>query len=160
MSPDDCSSCQRGVLINLNKRIKSDQHQQSKEFIMSTEEDPRFMETYLEHALNVIDHAKHIPKGLFKEAKGVMLISAKEGGFLISSTSGTGVLVAHNDDGSWGAPMALHLNGFGVGAVFGYANQDIVVIMNHFSMNRLLEGRGETRLGLDVGFACGAYLKY
>lgn len=123
---------------------------------MGTTEDPRFMESYLENALSVIDHAKRIPKALFKAAKGVMLISAREGGFLVSATSGSGVLISHNKDGSWGnTPMAIHVNGYGGGAVFGYANQDIVVIMNHFSMNRLLEGRGETRLGLEVGFACG-----
>jgi hypothetical protein len=152
---------------------------------MGTESDPRFIEQYLEHALSVIDHAKHIPKGLFKQAKGVMLLSAQEGGFLVSATSGSGVLISHNDDGSWGAPMAMHLNGFGGGAVFGYANQgtlgefvdvslseptscthtnvvlvlptsiEIVIIMNHFAMNLLLQGRGETRLGLDAGFTCG-----
>jgi lipid-binding SYLF domain-containing protein len=122
---------------------------------MSTEEDPRFMESYLQHAMNVIDNAKHIPKVFFKEAKGVMLISAREGGFLVSNTSGTGVLVPHNKDGTWGMPMAVHLEGFGIGAVFGYANKDIIVIMNHFAMNRLLEGRGQTKLGVDMGFACG-----
>jgi len=58
---------------------------------MST--DIRFMETYLEQALQVLDNAKHIPKGFFKESKGVMLISACEGGFLVSATNGTGVLV-------------------------------------------------------------------
>lgn len=120
-----------------------------------TEEEPRFMETYLEHALKVIDHAKHIPKGLFKQSKGVMLITAREGAFLVSNTSGNGVLLAHNEDGSWGAPMAVHLNAFGLGATFGYANHDIVIIMNHFAMNRLLDGRGETRLGVEAGFVCG-----
>jgi hypothetical protein len=125
---------------------------------MSTEEDPRFMESYLQHAMNVIDNAKHIPKVFFKEAKGVMLISAREGGFLVSNTSGTGVLVPHNKDGTWGMPMAVHLEGFGIGAVFGYANKDIIVIMNHFAMNRLLEGRGQTKLGVDMGFACGKCL--
>lgn len=120
-------------------------------------EDPRFMETYLENAISVIDHAKYIPKGLFKLCKGVMLITAREGAFLVSSTSGSGVLISHNDDGSWGAPMAIHLSAFGGGATFGYAKQDIVVIMNHFAMDRLLEGRGETSLGLSAGFACGKF---
>jgi len=120
---------------------------------MST--DIRFIETYLKQALQVLDHAKHIPKGFFKESKGVMLISASEGGFLVSATNGAGVLVPHMEDGTWGMPLAIHLNAFGLGATFGYANQDIVVIMNHFAMNRLLEGRGETKLGLYVGFTCG-----
>ena len=86
-----------------------------------------------------------------------MLISAREGAFLISSTNGSGVLISHNKDGSWGAPMAVHLNGFGAGATFGYANQDIVIIMNHFAMDRLLSGNGETRLGLEAGFTCGTH---
>jgi lipid-binding SYLF domain-containing protein len=125
---------------------------------MSTEESPRFMENYLQHGLNVLDDAKHIPKVFFKEAKGVMLISAHEGGFLVSNTSGTGVLIPHKEDGTWGMPMAVHLEGYAIGAVFGYANKNVVVIMNHFAMNRLLEGRGQTKLGVDVGFACGKSL--
>lgn len=120
-------------------------------------EDPKFMETYLEHALNVIDHAKLIPKVMFKQCKGVMLITAREGAFLVSNTNGSGVLIPHKEDGTWGLPMAVHLNAYGLGATFGYANQDIVIIMNHFNMERLLEGRGETRLGLEAGFACGTW---
>lgn len=122
-----------------------------------TDPDPKFIEGFLENAIAVIDHAKFIPKMMFKQCRGVMLITAREGAFLVSNTNGSGVMISHNDDGSWGMPMAMKLNAFGVGATFGYAKQDIVIIMNHFSMDRLLAGRGETSLGLDAGFAIGEY---
>jgi lipid-binding SYLF domain-containing protein len=72
----------------------------------------------------------------------------------IAGGDGAGVLLAHKE-GNWSDPVAVHLVKMGAGATFGLANRDTVVVLNHFAMKRLLEGKEKVSLGEDIGAAAG-----
>lgn len=104
--------------------------------------------------LQVLDHAGNIPKKLIKACAGILLLKAQEAGFGVSAQGGNGVALAHKD-GKWSNPVCVNIISGGVGAVFGYANKSVVVLLNQFTMNRLLEGNGSIDIGVDAGFAVG-----
>ena len=73
---------------------------------------------------------------------------------VLSCQGGSGVALAHKD-GKWSNPIAVNIISVGGGAVFGYANKCVIILLNHFAMNRLLEGSGSISIGVDAGFAVG-----
>lgn len=54
-------------------------------------------------------------------------------------------------DGKWSNPVAVNILSVGGGAVFGYANKCVIILMNHFAMDRLMKGNGTISLGVDAG---------
>jgi lipid-binding SYLF domain-containing protein len=67
---------------------------------------------------------------------------------------GNGVALQHKD-GKWSNPVAVNILSVGGGAVFGYANKCVIVLLNHFAMDRLLKRNGSIAIGVDAGFAVG-----
>lgn len=65
-----------------------------------------------------------------------------------------GVALQHKD-GKWSNPVAVNILSVGGGAVFGYANKTVIVLLNHFAMDRLLKGNGSIAIGVDAEFAVG-----
>lgn len=115
--------------------------------------DANALDKYIEAASHVVDNAK-VPKVLFTGCGGLLLIESKEIGFALSGGGGAGVLMTHID-GRWSNPVAIDLVKAGAGAVFGYADRDTVVILNHFAMKRFLEGKVKLNLAEDIGAAAG-----
>ena len=116
------------------------------------------METHLDSANKVLDSVamKHIPAKILKDCKGVALVNAVEFAFFISGGGGGGVLVKHNDDGSWGAPSAIHIDFAGLGANVGVTNKKYIVLvpMTENALKKLADG-DKTNLGAEIGIACG-----
>lgn len=81
-------------------------------------------------------------------------MEAGEGGIVISMQGGNGVALQHKD-GKWSNPIAVNILSVGGGAVFGYANKHVIVLLNHFAMDQLLKGKGSMSIGVDAGFAVG-----
>lgn len=104
--------------------------------------------------VQALGHGKKIPKKPVKACAGVLLLTAGEGGFALSAQGGNGVMIKHKD-GKWSNPVAVNILSLGGGAVFGYANKCIIVLLNHFAMDRLLKGDGSISIGVDAGFAIG-----
>jgi len=124
------------------------------------EHNPDDMEGFIEIGLKVLDLVadKKIPKAMFKNCAGIVLLSAEEGGLFISSQGGSGVALFHNTtDGKWSNPLAVNHISVGAGLVFGYAHKELVAFLNHFAMKKLLEGDGSLDIGVDAGFAVGQY---
>lgn len=82
------------------------------------------------------------------------MVEASEGGLVVSAQGGNGVALQHKD-GKWSNPVAVNILSVGGGAVFGYANKCVIMLLNHFAMDRLLKGNGSMSIGVDAGFAIG-----
>lgn len=122
---------------------------------MSTQH-PKEMEGYVAAATHVLDSVqKLVPKFALKSCGGVILISSQEFGIAVSIQTGNGVLLAHNN-GEWSPPVAVTLGSMGFGATFGMARRDVCIVLNHFSMKKLIENeRGHLEFGADLGFCLG-----
>ena len=59
-----------------------------------------------------------IPGLVWKHCKGVAIITVSQIGFVFSMSDGDGVVIKHNDDGTWGPPSAIMLSAFHAGAIF------------------------------------------
>eukprot|EP00544_Gedaniella_sp_CCMP2646_P000096 CAMPEP_0202507482 /NCGR_PEP_ID=MMETSP1361-20130828/51748_1 /ASSEMBLY_ACC=CAM_ASM_000849 /TAXON_ID=210615 /ORGANISM="Staurosira complex sp., Strain CCMP2646" /LENGTH=333 /DNA_ID=CAMNT_0049141609 /DNA_START=1174 /DNA_END=2170 /DNA_ORIENTATION=- len=112
---------------------------------------------FLEAGLKALEHGSKIPKALIKACAGVCLLEAGEGSLVVSMQGGNGVALQHKD-GKWSNPVAVNILSVGGGAVFGYANKCVIVLLNHFAMDRLLNGNGSIAIGVDAGFAVGIVL--
>ena len=92
------------------------------------------MEGMIWNANHVLDSAldpktNGIPRDLFKQCKGIVLLSVIEAGFCFSGNVGTGVVMARADDGSWSPPSAVGLAGVGFGFMFGAETKDILILI-------------------------------
>mmetsp|Transcript_12996 Transcript_12996/g.27607 ORF Transcript_12996/g.27607 Transcript_12996/m.27607 type:complete len:246 (+) Transcript_12996:108-845(+) len=99
------------------------------------------MEGMIYNANNVLDQAlspdtEGIPRGVFQNCKGIVLLSVIEAGFILSGNVGTGVIIAHNTTTntatnttteSWSPPVALALGGIGCGIVAGAEKKDLIL---------------------------------
>lgn len=117
-------------------------------------ENPKAFDDYLKAANHVLDNTKGIPKVAFTGCAGLLLVEAHEIGFALSGGGGAGVLVGHKH-GKWSSPVAINVVKAGAGAVFGYADRDTVVVLNHFAMKRFLDGSVKLSLAEDIGAAAG-----
>lgn len=69
-----------------------------------------------------------LPKNLFEECLGIVLISIVEVGFIFSGNVGAGVVLLKNADGSFNEspPCAVGLTGMGFGILAGASVKDVV----------------------------------
>lgn len=70
-----------------------------------------------------------VPKGLFKKAKGIVIISSFEAGVLFGGHSGKGIIIAKDENGNWSPPSAIGLTGFGCGPLIGASWKDTVIFL-------------------------------
>ena len=70
-----------------------------------------------------------VPRVLFRDCKGLVLLSVIEAGFIFSGSVGTGVILTQNDMGEWSAPSALGLTGVGFGVLAGAEVKDILILL-------------------------------
>uniref|UniRef100_A0A6U6CC08 Ysc84 actin-binding domain-containing protein n=1 Tax=Odontella aurita TaxID=265563 RepID=A0A6U6CC08_9STRA len=95
-----------------------------------------------------------VPRDLFAQCAGIVLISVVEVGFIFSGNVGTGVIVARNEDGTWSAPSACGLGGIGFGLLFGAEAKDILIIIDDYNLNTFAAG-GQIKLGGEMGLTIG-----
>jgi len=104
-------------------------------------------------AVHVMDNV-HVPQPCFFGCGGIILIKAKEAGFGFSSTGGGGLIFRRNG-AEWSNPAACKLSSVGVGAVVGYADKDMVIVLNPFAMNRFMTSNFKLDISVDLGAAIG-----
>ncbi len=104
-----------------------------------------------------IARADTIPPHLLAEAQGVAIIpNVVKAGALVDGRFGRGVLLVHQPDGSWSQPIFITLNGVGVGLEAGVEASDIVLVFkSEQSLERILKGKGQLKLGSDAAVAIG-----
>eukprot|EP00567_Pseudictyota_dubia_P015142 CAMPEP_0197437630 /NCGR_PEP_ID=MMETSP1175-20131217/4837_1 /TAXON_ID=1003142 /ORGANISM="Triceratium dubium, Strain CCMP147" /LENGTH=227 /DNA_ID=CAMNT_0042967207 /DNA_START=34 /DNA_END=717 /DNA_ORIENTATION=+ len=132
---------------------------------MSTKEspsnhDPSSMEGMIWNANRVLDRAldpntRGIPRDIFFECRGIVLLSSVEAGFIFSATGGTGVIIAKDKDDKWGPPSAIGTGGIGFGALFGIEMKEIMIILLTDGAVKAFAGDKQVKLGGEVGVAVG-----
>jgi len=118
------------------------------------------MEGMIWNANHVLDSAidpktNGIPRDLFKQCKGIVLLSVIEAGFCFSGNVGTGVVMARTDDGSWSPPSAVGLAGVGFGFMFGAETKDILILIMDSNTLKAYSGDGVIKFGGQVGITAG-----
>jgi len=117
------------------------------------------MEGMIWNANHVLDCAldpktNGVPRDLFTQCAGIVLISVVEVGFIFSGNVGTGVIIARDQDGTWSPPSACGLGGVGFGLLFGAEVKDILIIIDDYNLKSFASG-GQIKLGGEMGLAIG-----
>ena len=91
-----------------------------------------------------------IPKVIIKDCKGIIILTVAEAGFIVSGNVGTGVIIAHKEDGTWSPPSALGLGGIGWGLMAGAEVKDLVIcVMDEATLNTFA-GEHHMKIGSQV----------
>lgn len=76
---------------------------------------------------------KKIPEKVIREAKGLAIFTTMRTGLYFSGASGSGVLVARNQEtGKWSPPSGIMLHTAGLGFLVGVDIYDCVVVINTY----------------------------
>jgi SH3 domain-containing YSC84-like protein 1 len=96
-----------------------------------------------------------IPRELLERAHcAVVIPGSKKGGFFFGAHYGRGFAICRNDNGAWGAPAAVRMEGGSIGPQIGVAETDIfMLVMNERGMRRLLSNK--FTLDAKAGVAAG-----
>jgi lipid-binding SYLF domain-containing protein len=73
-----------------------------------------------------------------------------EAGFIFSGTVGTGVIIAHKEDGTWSPPSALGLGGIGWGLMAGAEVKDLVICVMDDATLKTFSGEHHVKIGTQV----------
>jgi lipid-binding SYLF domain-containing protein len=96
---------------------------------------PTTMEGMIWNANHVLEkalspHINGMPKRLFKECVGVVMMHSVQLGFILSGTTATGILLKKNADGTgWSPPCAVGMSGLGFGILIGVSASDLFVFI-------------------------------
>ncbi|MEW5302161.1 MAG: hypothetical protein WDW36_004968 [Sanguina aurantia] len=95
-----------------------------------------------------------LPPEVVMSAKGLLMIKTRKIGFGISVTQGYGLLMARlpNTASGWSAPVPIKVDGFSVGAVLGFSDQNtIVCLATDQDLQAFLSENRAMKIGLDFG---------
>lgn len=95
-----------------------------------------------------------IPSSVIQNCVGLAIFSTMRTGLWVSGSGGSGVLIAHNPDGTWSPPSGILVHTLGVGFNAGIDIYDCVVVINN---PKALEAFSKVRvtLGGEVSMALG-----
>jgi len=98
---------------------------------------------------------KQVPDYMIKNAYGVAIIpGVKKVGLVIGGQYGKGILVARNEDRTWGYPIFITLTGGSIGWQIGVQSLDLVLFFHtKRSVDKVLQK--SFTLGVDVAVAAG-----
>jgi SH3 domain-containing YSC84-like protein 1 len=97
---------------------------------------------------------KAIPQAMFKEAKGLAIMTVIKAGFGISGRGGSGVVVARIMSG-WSGPSAIGTGGAGFGFQIGAEVTEFVMVLNTDAAVKAFSGDANVTLGGDISVAAG-----
>jgi lipid-binding SYLF domain-containing protein len=103
------------------------------------------------------DVHKCLPPAVLRDAWGVAVIPhVVKAGLVFDHRFGRGVLLARRSDGRWSDPVFVTLEGGGVGLEAGVEATDLVLVFRtSASVDRVLKGKGQLKLGADAAVAAG-----
>lgn len=104
---------------------------------------------------NKIQGKDKIPKELILNAKGIVFLTIMKAGFLLSARVGTGLVLNRLEDGSWSAPSAISISGFGWGFQIGGELTDVILILNTQSAVNAFSSNTQISLGTELGVSIG-----
>ena len=96
-----------------------------------------------------------MPKKLFEDSVGIVMVSTVQLGFLLAGTVGTGIVLKKIGDEKWSPPCAVGMSGLGFGLLLGASAKDLVIfIMDDITMESLTTTHGAT-LGSQLEVTLG-----
>lgn len=120
---------------------------------------PTTMEGMIWNANHVLEAALKpslagLPKKLFEESIGIVLIQSVQTGFIFSGCIGTGIALRKTPDG-WSPPCAVGMGGLGFGIMAGMSVKDMVIfIMDERTMKAVCSEHG-FKLGANYELTVG-----
>lgn len=106
--------------------------------------------------LKALDAKNSLPLEHLKHAQGLMFLKTDKVGFGISITQGYGLVIArapHRPSG-WSAPLPIKVDGFSMGAVIGFSEQQtLVCFANDADINSFKAEKRAMKLGVDIGLS-------
>ena len=82
-----------------------------------------------------------IPRNVFHECKGLVILSIYKAAFIIGASGGEGLVVMRKG-GKWSSPSGISAAGAGVGFQAGVSNQDFVMLLNTEEAVKQFEQKG------------------
>lgn len=122
-----------------------------------------FMENEIRNAATMIhrmsnqEGEERIPADMLEIAKGVAFLTVAKVGMMFTARYGTGIVVSRLDDGSWSAPSAITISGFGWGLQFGGELTDVMLILTTDGAVEAFKSRGQLSVGAELGVSAGPY---
>lgn len=97
-----------------------------------------------------------LPKKVLQNALGLAIFTTARAGFQFSASTGSGILIARQPDGTWGAPSGIQVHALGAGFLAGADIYDCICVIN---TKEALEAFSRTRvsLGPEVALAAGPF---
>jgi SH3 domain-containing YSC84-like protein 1 len=95
-----------------------------------------------------------IPPKVFRDARGLAILTVTKAGFIVSGRGGSGVVVARTKDG-WSGPSAIGTGGAGFGFQAGAEVTEFVIVLNTDDAVRAFSRGGNVELGADLSVAVG-----
>lgn len=92
---------------------------------------------------------------MIENCKGIILLSVVEAGFVFSGNVGTGVVVAHKNDGTWSPPSAIGLGGIGWGFMVGAEVKDMVICIMDDATLSAISGQHQVKIGGQLSATVG-----
>lgn len=95
-----------------------------------------------------------IPPAVFRQAKGLAILTVTKAGFILSARGGTGIVVARRGKG-WSGPSAIGTGGAGFGLQVGAQVTEFVIVLNTDNAVKAFSQGGNVSLGADLSVAAG-----
>src|SRR6516225_10771521 len=97
---------------------------------------------------------KAIPRDVFRQAKGLAIMSVVKAGFIFSAKGGQGVVIARTPRG-WSGPSFIATGGGGWGLQVGAQVTDFVIVLNNDAAVQAFSRGGNVTIGVDLSAAAG-----
>lgn len=99
-----------------------------------------------------------MPKKLFEDCVGIVIMSTVQMGFLLSGTTGSGILMKKTKDSTgWSPPCAVGMSGLGFGLLIGISASDVFVfVMDDLTLDAMLTKHG-AKLGSQFEATVGPF---
>ena len=86
------------------------------------------MRVEISNALDILWQGQHVPAHFFEKCHGILVLSTRDFGVVLSCAIGSGLLLSHDPQtGQWSAPLSVELHGMGVGLSAGSEERDMIV---------------------------------
>ena len=86
------------------------------------------MRAEVSHALDILWEGRYIPAHYFETCHGVLVLSTRDFGVVLSRAVGSGLILSHDPQtGQWSSPLSVELHGMGVGLAAASEEKDMIV---------------------------------